>query len=487
MSTPVGKRGEPDYIEQPKASKKVRVQPPRAVKLAAIAKTRMQLKAEAKAAQKGRSIEKNRRVKRERPQEAQVEHQAAGQNPFSRLTRGVVQKILGDEVLTPIDLQHARVDTYLNRQVAEKVREADINILLNFKNFLVSNLPELAEAFPTIDAIRAASTASIDNPKALSYFVRSSLIDILATLSPERVTALEEAFRLSGNSFPPGFSTIFTLVRLQVKNLADIDTARLTALGELYERVRLMHKTMTAEERANHGALVHIIFRELEYSGMLGLLDRPTFALLEQLIETFVDKHNDLMEVYTYAAVHEIAHDHYDKGLQLLSKLLELVHKPPFQSHHLAYFFPLHTVIMRTVLRGSEVGAGYNHAIDKIFDLFENAARDCPEKDKNRLLRLITGLKIVAYCVTNRREELRSLLGNTLERLEKVFDAPTKLQRLKDIMMSTDTYGHLLIEHVKAAKDSDSKAAMMYYLTRGSNWLNAIRDPEFKKLVEKSH
>lgn len=463
MSAPVGKRGEPEYIEKQEAAKRGRkgVESPktreREAKTKAAYAISQQLSKEEQATRQDRpfarkrvkpepgtqtqdtqEIGKMRKGKKGQPVEAQAPEE--GKASFSELPRGVIQQVLG-HLPAKKDLQATRqVEQFMNQEVVRRVKGYDLPHIRILTELLIDELPELRHGLRIPrELIAALESSNLEEYTEALYSVRSRLIDVLASLEPEKIDELERAFNEKGMPLPTKFQNFFQLVRIHQNEDEAQQLNDLSGLNETYEYYRVCAKSGSEATRilAVSRSLQDIFMPEEGDNPPLPeegdnppfLHDSATFKLIEREYSRDDTLENNCIVHIAHISegMTRIANGLFDKGIESFEKAVE-------------YFGKIEDKKGKTgeALFGGIIQAIVSSEIDpksaeKLFQLLEQAVKRYAHKNKTETLLGVYGyrLKVFAY---KGFAELQIALNRTIQLLDTITDVEAKHEAVEALV-----------------------------------------------------
>jgi len=443
--------------------------------------------------------------------------------------------------LPPQDLQAARVDSFMNKQVIVKVQRDEGDAILRlqkFTKFLCKRLPELRDRLTPAQAVlnTLTTTGHPDVFLKVLYNERGRFIDILKTQQPSKLDELEQKFKKSGLAWPPKFENIFRIANILQDKEEDLEVSdeeesrmrELIDLREWYEVVRNFEKEYTEnrEAQSHISDFLKEATRELDHTSALAEIDKVSYAFLEQVVgrvSSTSKKNRDLFAIHTHAAMSQIVQGDFDSAIQALSKLSPLLQKAKKPYHRYAKALQA----LAALLISSRVDA---NAAEKIFTLFVSISKTVTDEDKRtKLLYRISAMKITLFAAKAFESQSQDAVVQLLKTINTVADADTKLEHFSSqvckvfgkLFESMDNSPKRLFSILtgiynatSAAPDSDAKYLMLIAIysfidcgcddnldnldpafswiqgdmdTNIDSTIEKIADPELKKLMLESH
>ncbi len=447
MSTPVGKRGEPEYNEPLETPKKSRGKRSGKAKTEAIVPVQFQPNEEITST----PIGKKHKVKREPRQELEsssAEKMRKGEeglavrvprpprekNIFGLLGPDLTKQILRN--LSPKDLQAARgVDRFMNQQAIDIVQGDEFSRLVKFTDFLCSQLPEIQKILKTppeiIDGLKASN---LDNFIQALYDARTRLIEILATRTPSELDRLEAAYKETGEPFPTTFKNIFALAKVRRSD----DFSLLHEHEEYYELVRneVLRIKKEKGDLASIMSLLESIPARRDFGKMhwLAKMDTPTFHLIEQAINSLHDdpqKYYFLIQMHVYEALSQTFRDDPDKAADSFGKALDLLEKQG-KMLDLRHSYNCILKLLDNNLRSE------SSAFEKFYAALTRAASAHPDTNERVYLRvLINTSRLVAHFrnITAGNTDLTNM-KNAMERITDVIESvPNPAEKAEEVQL----------------------------------------------------
>lgn len=421
---------------------------------------------------------------------------------------------------------------YMNRQVSTFVKEGDWKRLQDLTEFLITRLPRLSAHLPVPQELREKfESTNLDDFTSALYSARSRLIDRVASLTPSTIDELERDFQAAGKKMPEKFEKFFALARIRQNKSPRERIIKTLNLYEYYEFARICVESK--ESVWHHEQMAAALKLDTNWIRILGgglddntmaqcYFDCTTYAFIE---EAYSRSSPDILHAAHFCHGRERLYlGQFDKGIDSIKKAIgHLIKTDLTKSIQTARGHALKRDIPTTYIdlyQSSLVETFIVHEIDyksakRAFTLLRQLVSKHPVYAvKEDHIKKLFAAQLVTYA-EKRFKERKIVMNETLQHVEGYSTVAARCNALVNIEKSIDDLfcKHIchgderkvkarLFRAVKAAKESDSKYAMLailylkkykeYSLTskvlvdkKAQAMLKKIQDPAYKLAVLK--